>query len=113
MAGMPLYELFGGKSRERVLVYGHANGTDIEHTVEQVGHYRELGYRAIRAQSGIPGVKGAYGVGKGDMYYETADSSLPTETLWNTASYLRFAPRLFDRLREVHGDEVHLLHDVH
>ena len=47
------------------------------------------------------------------MYYEPADSSLPTETLWNTASYLRFAPKLFDRLREVHGDEVHLLHDVH
>jgi len=113
MAGMPLHELFGGKSRERILVYGHANGTDIEHTVDQVGHYRELGYRAIRAQSGIPGVKGAYGVGKGDMYYEPADASLPTETLWNTASYMRFAPKLFERLREVHGDEVHLLHDVH
>ncbi|HEX7800555.1 MAG TPA: D-mannonate dehydratase ManD [Asticcacaulis sp.] len=113
MAGMPLHDLLGGRSRDGVLVYGHANGADIGHTSEQVGHYRELGYKAIRAQSGIPGVKGAYGVGRGDMYYEPADAALPTETLWNTASYMSFAPKLFERLRADHGDEVHLLHDVH
>ncbi|MGN6423199.1 MAG: D-mannonate dehydratase ManD [Asticcacaulis sp.] len=113
MAGMPLYDLLGGRSRDGVLVYGHANGKDIDHTSEQVGLYRDMGYKAIRAQSGIPGVKGAYGVGRGDMYYEPADSALPTETLWNTSSYLNFAPRLFERLRADHGEEVHLLHDVH
>src|SRR5690348_1887311 len=37
LAGMPLYDLLGGKSRERVLVYGHANGEDIERTIEAVG----------------------------------------------------------------------------
>jgi mannonate dehydratase len=113
MANMPVYELLGGASREGVLVYGHANGSDIEHTVDEVGRYREMGYRAIRAQSGIPGVRGAYGVGRGQMYYEPADGTLPTETLWNTSSYLDFAPKLFDRLRGVHGWEVELLHDVH
>ena len=113
MANMPVYELLGGASREGVLVYGHANGSDIEHTVDEVGRYREMGYRAIRAQSGIPGVRGAYGVGRGQMYYEPADGTLPTETLWNTSSYLDFAPKLFDRLRDVHGWEVELLHDVH
>ncbi len=112
-AGLPLYQLLGGRSREGVLVYGHANGADIEATVDQVGKYREMGYRAIRAQSGIPGVKGAYGVGRGDLYYEPADAALPTETLWSTPAYLDHAPKLFDRLREVHGNEVELLHDVH
>ena len=29
-AGMPLYQLLGGASRDRVLVYAHANGRDIE-----------------------------------------------------------------------------------
>ena len=113
LAGMPLYQLLGGRSREGVLVYGHANGTDIEHTVDEVGRYMSLGYKAIRAQSGIPGVKGAYGVGRGDMYYEPADGTLPTETLWNTSSYLNFAPKLFDKLRDVHGFGIELLHDVH
>lgn len=113
LAGMPLYQLLGGRSREGVLVYGHANGSDIEHTCDEVGRYRELGYRAIRAQSGIPGVKGAYGVGRGDMYYEPADATLPTETLWNTSSYLSFAPKLFAKLRDVHGFDIELLHDVH
>ncbi|MCM8729974.1 D-mannonate dehydratase ManD [Hephaestia sp. GCM10023244] len=112
-AGMPLYQLLGGRSREGVLVYGHANGADIEATVDQVGVYREMGYRAIRAQSGIPGVKGAYGVGKGDLYYEPADGTLPTETLWSTTAYLNHAPQLFGRLRDVYGDAIELLHDVH
>ncbi|MGA9657673.1 MAG: D-mannonate dehydratase ManD [Asticcacaulis sp.] len=113
MANMPLYDLLGGRSRESVMVYGHANGKDIAHTSEQVGRYREMGYKAIRAQSGIPGVRGAYGVGRGDLYYEPADGTLPTETLWNTSSYLNFAPKLFQQLRDDHGDDVHLLHDVH
>ena len=112
-AGLPLYQLLGGRSRDGVLVYGHANGADIEHTVDEVGRYIALGYRAVRAQSGIPGVKGAYGVGRGDMYYEPADAALPTETLWSTTSYLNFAPKLFERLRAVHGSEIELLHDVH
>lgn len=113
LANMPLFDLLGGRSRDKVLVYGHANGTDIEHTSDEVGRYKEMGYKAVRAQSGIPGVKGAYGVGRGDMYYEPADASLPTETVWNTGSYLNFTPKLFQRLRDVHGDEIHLLHDVH
>jgi mannonate dehydratase len=111
--GAPLYELLGGASRDKVMVYGHANGSDIEHTADEVARYIEMGYQAIRAQSGIPGVKGAYGVGRGDLYYEPADGTLPTETLWNTRSYLNFAPKLFERLRERFGFDHHLLHDVH
>lgn len=112
-AGMPLYQLLGGRSRDGVLVYGHANGADIEETVDQVGRYKDAGYRAIRAQSGIPGVRHAYGVGRGDMYYEPADATLPTETLWSTSSYLNHTPKLFERLRDVHGPDIELLHDVH
>ena len=112
-ANMPLYQLLGGASRDGVLVYGHANGTDIAHTVDEVGRYIDMGYKAVRAQSGIPGVKGAYGVGRGDMYYEPADANLPTETIWDTPSYLNFIPSLFEALRVAHGPDVELLHDVH
>src|SRR6201984_3704930 len=52
----PVYQLLGGASREAVLVYGHASGQDVEATVSVVTEYRKLGYKAIRAQSGIPGL---------------------------------------------------------
>jgi mannonate dehydratase len=113
MAGMPLYQLLGGKSRERVMVYGHANGTDIAETVEAVGRYIEMGYQAIRAQCGVPGIKDAYGVGRGDLYYEPADARLPSETGWDTNKALNYIPRLFEELRKQYGFEHHLLHDGH
>ena len=113
MAGMPLYDLLGGKSREGVMVYGHANGRDIEETSDEVARYIDLGYKAIRAQSGIPGLEAAYGVGRGQMFYEPADATLPSETVWDTRKYLSFAPTLFARLRERFGFDCHLLHDVH
>jgi mannonate dehydratase len=112
-AGMPLYQLLGGKSRSRVMVYGHANGADIDETVEQVLHYKQLGYKAIRVQSGVPGLDKVYGVGRGSMFYEPADSSLPSEHDWNTERYLLHAPKLFAAVREATGPDVHLLHDVH
>jgi mannonate dehydratase len=112
-ANMPLYDLLGGKSRDGVMVYGHANGDDIDATVAAVGDYIKLGYRAIRAQSGVPGVKLAYGVGRGKLHYEPADAALPTETQWNTSKYLNFAPKLFETLRDTYGEDPHLLHDVH
>ncbi|QYE33879.1 D-galactonate dehydratase family protein [Polymorphobacter sp. PAMC 29334] len=113
MAGMPLYDLLGGKSRDGVMVYGHANGADLEQTVDEVGRYIGMGYKAIRAQSGVPGLKDAYGVGRGTMYYEPADAALPTETVWDTRKSLNFVPKLFEKLRATYGFDHHLLHDGH
>jgi len=109
----PVYNLLGGRSRDSVLVYGHANGRDLEETLKAVASYQEMGYKAIRAQSGVPGLAATYGVGKGDMYYEPAEKGLPPESLWSTEKYLNFTPTLFKRIREEFGDDVHLLHDVH
>ncbi|GIL41161.1 D-mannonate dehydratase ManD [Roseiterribacter gracilis] len=111
-AGLPLYQLLGGRSREGVMVYGHANGADIAETVDRVGAYLEMGYKAVRAQSGIPGLDGVYGIGKGKSY-EPATKGLPQETIWSTEAYLDFAPKLFDALRTKYGFAPHLLHDVH
>jgi mannonate dehydratase len=113
MAGMPLVDLLGGRSREGVLVYGHANGGDIAETVDEVGRYIDLGYRAIRAQSGVPGLATSYGVGRGKLFYEPAEVGLPSESVWDTRKYLNFAPKLFEALRGAYGFDHHLLHDVH
>ena len=112
-AGLPLYQLLGGKSRTGVMVYGHANGSDIEHTVDEVLRYADMGYKAIRAQSGVPGLDKVYGVGRSGPFYEPADADLPSEHDWSTEKYLRHAPKLFERVREKLGEEHHLLHDVH
>ena len=112
-ANLPLYQLLGGASRERVMVYAHANGRDIAQTVDEVKRLKGLGYQAIRAQSGVPGIGKVYGVATGDKPYEPADASLPSEHDWDTAKYLRHTPRLFEALRAELGDELHLLHDVH
>jgi len=112
-ANMPLYQLLGGKSRTGVMVYGHANGDSIEETVEEVGKYLDAGYHAVRAQTGIPGLKSTYGVSKDKMFYEPADSELPTENEWSTTKYLDNIPKLFETLRSAYGNEPHLLHDVH
>jgi len=110
---VPLYQLLGGASRDSVLVYGHASGADVEATVQAVAGYIKRGYKAIRAQSGIPGMKSTYGVGRGSMYYEPAEKDAPPENFWSTEHYLTFVPQLFQRLREEFGPEVHLLHDAH
>ena len=113
MAGMPLYDLLGGKSRDGIMVYGHANGSDIEETVDAVGQYIDMGYKAIRAQTGVPGVKDAYGVGRGKLYYEPADAALPSVTGWDTRKALNYVPKMFEKLRDTYGFDYHLLHDGH
>src|SRR6201984_3473089 len=60
VAGLPTYQLLGGKSRSAVMVYGHANGRDLTETVEAVGQFMESGYKAVRAQSGVPGLAVSY-----------------------------------------------------
>ena len=113
IAGLPVYQLLGGACRTGVMVYGHANGATIEETLDNAAVYAERGYKAIRLQSGVPGLKSVYGVSKDKFFYEPADGDLPTESLWSTEKYLRSVPGLFEAARDRLGDDIHLLHDVH
>src|SRR4249919_704165 len=56
-AGMPVYQLLGGASRSGLLAYGHASGRDNEELFDSVRSHQEQGYRAIRIQSAVPGLK--------------------------------------------------------
>ena len=111
--GTPLYNLLGGKSRERALVYAHATGKDLPQALDSVAEKLANGFQAVRVQAGVPGVPESYGVPKGSAPYEPAARGLAREESWDTAKYLRFAPRLFERVRERFGNDVLLLHDVH
>jgi mannonate dehydratase len=113
VAGLPVYQLLGGRSREGVTVYGHANGETIDDVLAEVARYVDLGYRAVRVQSGVPGLARTYGVSTDKMFYEPADAALPSEATWSTSRYLAHVPTVFARVREEFGPHLRLLHDVH
>ncbi|WP_435106180.1 D-mannonate dehydratase ManD [Nocardiopsis synnemataformans] len=113
-AGMPLYQLLGGASREGVLVYGHASGTTLDALSEDFQCHLDLGYRAIRVQAAVPGLEKTYGIAPaGGRVYEPASGHRPQEDTWDTPAYLDFAPTMIAHVRERFGYGVHLLHDVH
>lgn len=110
----PVYNIIGGKSRDKLLAYAHANGTDLNHTLERIHQEIALGYRAIRVQAGISGMERIYGVSEGNIAYEPATrNKVPTEEVWSTEKYLNFVPKLFQKVRDEFGEDLHLLHDSH
>jgi mannonate dehydratase len=119
LAGMPLYQLLGGASRKGLLAYGHASGADVPRLFESIEEHLGLGYRAIRIQTGVPGLGPVYGVAgsesSGTRYdYEPARrATAPTEESWDTRAYLRHVPTVFEAVRAKFGPEIPLLHDVH
>jgi len=115
VAGLPVYQLLGGKSRKGIMAYGHANGETIEETLDKLGQFISKGYKAVRLQCAIPGLEGTYGtLGKKKDYFELQSSRpLPPEQPWSTAKYLNFIPELFKQARERFGYGIQLVHDVH
>ncbi len=114
-ANMPLYQLLGGASREGVMVYCHTTGHSIDEALDDYARHQELGFKAIRVQCGIPGMKTTYGMskGKGLAYEPATKGQWPEEQLWSTEKYLDFMPKLFDAVRNKFGFDEHLLHDMH
>ena len=100
----PVYNLLGGKSREGVMVYCHANGADIPEAIDSVQKHMEMGYLAVRAQAGVSGVAKLWRA-QGGKPYEPAERGLPNESLWSTERYLNFAPKLFEQLRATVGED--------
>lgn len=109
-AGMPLYQLLGGKSRFAVDCYEHASGNSPEAVAESVQKYMAQGFRHVRIQQGGYGGIGAYAA-KPD--FETAGYGYKNDNFMNAGAYLRTVPKMFEHVRKTCGEEVELLHDVH
>ncbi|MFS7196065.1 D-mannonate dehydratase ManD [Rahnella inusitata] len=114
-ANMPLYQLLGGASRTGVMVYCHTTGHSVDEVLDDYAKHKELGFKAIRAQCGVPGMKTTYGMskGKGLAYEPATKGNWPEEQLWSTEKYLDFTPKLFEAVRNKFGFDEHLLHDMH
>ncbi|WP_406044513.1 D-galactonate dehydratase family protein [Micromonospora sp. NBC_00898] len=125
LAGLPLYQLLGGRSRTGCLAYGHASGRELPELFDSIHAHLAQGYRAIRIQTGIPGLDSVYGVAAsanaatgagGSARYDHEPArrgALPVEERWDTRAYLRHAPMVFEAVRHEFGPELPLLHDAH
>ncbi|MFC9842183.1 enolase C-terminal domain-like protein [Streptomyces sp. NPDC060223] len=107
--GAPLYSLFGGRVRTGAEAYTHVDGADEREIADRVAAARERGYRHVRVQAAVPGAD-TYGTGgaAGDPAAVRA-----RRVPWDSAAYVRTVPKILTRVRELVGDDVELLHDVH
>ncbi|MEA5453809.1 D-mannonate dehydratase ManD [Sinomonas sp. JGH33] len=123
-AGVPLYQLLGGASRDGIRAYAHASGTDYAALKDAIAGYQEAGFTAVRVQTGVPGLGQIYGVsssGPGARYdYEPAKraadgsaATAPSSETWDTNAYLSHMPGIFSRIREDFGTDLRILHDGH
>ncbi len=103
-AGMPVYQLLGGKCREAAACYSHAGGNSVEEAIDSVRQLQAEGYRHIRVQLG--------GYGGAESEIPRPDGALPG-AYFNPRAYMRAHLGLFEAVRDAVGDEVELLHDIH
>ena len=127
VAGLPLYQLLGGRSRDGLLVYGHASGAELPELFDSIREHLEEGYRAIRVQTGIPGLPSVYGVASSRNASAGADSGSDARYDYEPArrsarpgrgelGHPRLPasrPTVFEAVRNEFGPELPLLHDAH
>ena len=107
LAGMPLYQLFGGKVREGIPVYRHVDGKDIEEICENIQRFQEMGITHLRCQCG----------GYGGETYGCTPKSAPMGAhpgvYLDSRKYMRDTVKLFEQIRNRIGYDMELVHDVH
>jgi mannonate dehydratase len=108
-AGMPVYQLAGGKCREAVNAYAHASGAEFDEVVDNARKLMAQGFRNVRVQVGLPGM-----AGYGSQHKEQGrPQALHDKPLFDRGVQMRRAIKLLEICRHQLGDEVELLHDMH
>ncbi|MBI5085850.1 MAG: mandelate racemase, partial [Acidobacteria bacterium] len=107
-AGMPVYELLGGKVRDAVPCYDHAGGATPEAAVESVRKSLAAGFRHVRVQFGAYGGGGFIPKGQGSRPEGGLDGPA-----FDEEQYVDQVPRMMERVRSEVGAAPKLLHDAH
>lgn len=107
MANMPVFQLFGGKYREGIPVYRHAEGRDFDEVCDNILKFKEMGIQTVRCQCG----------GYGGEQYGYIPNTAPKNALdgiyLDSKKYIRETVELFDTIRNKIGYDINLIHDVH
>ena len=111
-AGMPVYQLLGGKCRVAAPVYRHASGQTVEEVAQKVKAFMAEGNRHVRIQVAVPG-QTAYGARAGERPPPLEGEGHFAGRTFEPAAYCRIVPKLFEHVRKECGEEVELLHDIH
>lgn len=104
IAHMPLYQLLGGKAKDAIAVYRHADGLTLTEVEDSVRKFIADGYKYIRCQIGLYG-------GKEPVRHTTKNTT--HGAYFDQTLYMQSVVKLFDHLRNTIGYDVHLLHDIH
>lgn len=115
-AGLPLYQLLGGRSRSGIRAYGHAHGNSVAALLDSVHALTERGFTAVRVQVSTPGLGVGYGVApdaEASKYEPARAGAAPEVETFDAGRYLRAMPKVFDTVRSALGPDLAILHDVH
>ncbi|MCL1857990.1 MAG: starvation-sensing protein RspA [Oscillospiraceae bacterium] len=105
LANMPLYDIFGGKAREGVRVYRHADGRTLDEVGDRVQAFIDQGIQVIRLQFG------GYG---GRSALDSMKTENPCDgAYYDPLGYQLSVVKLFDAMRKRFGFEIEFCHDVH
>jgi mannonate dehydratase len=107
-AGMPVYELLGGKCREAAEVYIHVNGDDVKQVLDEARRFMEQGFRNIRLEAFAPGYAGFRGATTGPVLRGLHDGPL-----FEPGPFLKLSLQYLEECRKQLGDEVGLIYDMH
>lgn len=107
LANMPLYSLFGGKCREGIALYRHADGSCWEEVRERIAAFREEGYRHIRCHMGL---YGGNSTGKQSL---AKPENAPAGAYYDPKAYMRSVIGLMEKVRGEFGWDLEIMHDVH
>lgn len=105
-AGMPVFQLLGGKCREAAAVYAHADGSDQHEVADHAGQLVEQGFAHVRVQLGGYGGPAAVGA------HRPPDGAL-AGSYFDPRAYSRATLAMIAHVRSVLDERVELLHDIH
>ena len=117
VAGLPVYELLGGRARMKLLTYTSVSGRDFREVEEGCRRMIERGYKVLKVQVRPPGLESGYAVPPSEKQRAATEKAhqagVPPVETWEPEPYVRTVPKLFEHLRKTLGEEIELLHDVH